>query len=98
MLPAVLAVLLVCLTGLQLAITQVQLESAAASAARSIARGESESAAEARAAKLVMGATLNVFRRDGMLCAVVTRAPSGPIESMLGITLSSTSCSLANST
>lgn len=95
-LPAVIGILLVCLTGLQLASTQIRLGTAAANAARSVARGESEALAAQGAARVVVGATLNVFRQDELVCVVVSRPPVGPIESIAGLTLSATSCTLAD--
>lgn len=88
-LPAVVLVFAACLTGMQAAGQQLRLQDAAAHAARSIARGELASAAAARAAREVLGASL-VQRPDGDLVCVTLSAPAA-----FGLTISAVSCALA---
>jgi hypothetical protein len=92
--PAVVFVLVVCMTGVQLALTQTRLVSAAATAARVVARGESATTAQTRISRELTGATVRFTRDDGMLCAHVSRTPTGPVETLLGATLVATSCAL----
>ena len=70
-LPAVVLVLAACLGGLQVAGHQMRLQDAAAVAARSIARGGSIGAAQARASRMVPGVTV-AHRADGdLVCAAL---------------------------
>lgn len=71
-LPAVVLVLALCLGGVQLGMRAMAAQDAAAVAARSLARGESESAATARSARVAPGAVLSVSRRDGLVCVTAT--------------------------
>ncbi len=87
-------VLVCCLGGLQLAGQQLRLQDAAATASRSLARGEGVGAASARAAQLVGGATLTRSDRAGMVC-VRLLAP-GPVGPFAAITVSASSCALAS--
>lgn len=87
-LPAVVLVLAACLGGLQVAGQQMRLQDAAAVAARSIARGGSIDAAQARASRMVPGVAVS-HRTDGDLeCAslALTVPP--------GLTLRASSCAL----
>jgi Flp pilus assembly protein TadG len=87
-LPAVVLVLAACLGGLQVAGHQLRLQDAAAVAARSIARGGSIGAAQARASRMVPGSSLD-RRTDGDLeCASLALAVPP------GLTLRATSCAL----
>jgi len=86
-------VLACCLGGLQLAGQQLRLQDAAATASRSLARGEGVGAASAHAAQLVGGATLVRSDRAGMVCALL-RAP-GPAGPFAALTVSASSCALA---
>jgi Flp pilus assembly protein TadG len=82
--PALALVLATCLTGLQVAGTQLRLQDAAALAARALARGD----APASAVGLVAGAALAQHADGDLVCATLT-APAA-----LGIRLSATGCSL----
>lgn len=84
-LPAVVVVLAGCLTGLQVAGSQLRLQDAAALAARSLARGDSPASALA----LVPGGTLTQHADGDLLCATLT-APAA-----FGITLRAGGCALA---
>lgn len=75
-LPAVIVVLAMCLGGVRLGVQSMLAQDAAAVAARSVARGEGESVAVARAAAVVAGVSVSFARSDGLVCATVA-APSG---------------------
>jgi len=83
-----------CLGGLQLAGQQLRLQDAAATVSRSLARGESASAASARAAQLVGGVALSRSDRGGMVCVRLT-AP-GPAGPLAAIAVHATACALAS--
>jgi hypothetical protein len=83
-----------CLGGLQLAGQQLRLQDAAATASRSLARGEGAAAASARAAQLVGGAIIVRSDRGGMVCVRLT-AP-GPAGPLAAVTVHATSCALAS--
>lgn len=90
--PAVLLVLGCCLGGMQLATVQARLQDAAATAARSAARGET-----VLASSLVSGANTTLARRGNLLCAIVTRDGTA-VSGILGaMTLTATSCTLVES-
>lgn len=88
-LPAVVVVLAACLGGLQVAGHQMRLQDAAAVAARTIARGGSVGAAQARASRMVPGASVARLTDGDLVCAslAVTVPP--------GLTLRASSCALA---
>ena len=91
--PAVMLVLACCLGGLQLAGQQLRLQDAAATASRSLARGEGVGAATARVAQLVSGATLIRNDRVGMVCVrLLAPGPAGPFAAL---TVGASSCALA---
>jgi Flp pilus assembly protein TadG len=94
--PAVIALLIMCATGVQVENEQLQLQSAAAIAARSSSRGDNPALTAKRLEQAAPGAQLSVTRRDGMVCAHVSRASSGAIQSLLDVTLAASSCALAN--
>lgn len=71
-LPAVALVLALCLGGVRLGMHAMGAQDAAAVAARSLARGEPESAAAARSARVAPGAALSISRRDGLVCVTAT--------------------------
>lgn len=88
--PAVMLVLALCLGGLQLSTRQLQVQDAAALAARSAARGASFDATA-----LVPGAATRIERRGNLVCAVVT-VPGTPLSGILGVVeVSASGCSLA---
>ena len=91
--PAVLLVLACCLGGVQLAGQQLRLQDAAATAARSLARGDGVGAASAQVAQLVAGASLSRSDRGGMVCVRVNSpGPAGPFAA---ITVTAEGCALA---
>ncbi|MEO6943694.1 MAG: TadE family type IV pilus minor pilin [Lacisediminihabitans sp.] len=92
--PAVMLVLACCLGALQLAGQQLRLQDAAATASRSLARGDGTGVASARVAQLVGGATLKVSERSGMVC-VRLRAP-GPSGPFVALSVTASSCALAS--
>ena len=85
-LPAVMVVLACCLSGLQVAGTQLRLQDAAAAAARSLARGEPASVA----ALLMPGATVSRHTDGDLVCATATVRAAG----LLPLVLRATSCAL----
>lgn len=95
MIPAVVLVLALCLSGMQLAGTQLRLQQVAAGAARSVARGEGLEAAGRMAHQLAPGATLSEEGRGSIVC-VRASAPASVMRGVLGIVpLSARSCALA---
>jgi hypothetical protein len=92
-LPAVAAVLAICLAAVLLAAQQVRLSDGAADAARALGRGESESAAAAIAAR-VSGAAVRVgSTNDGTFVCVTLSAPAAGL--LAAIELRASSCALA---
>lgn len=91
-LPAVILVLLCCITGLQLSSQHLRLQDASAIAARSIARGEGISSAALLATALVPGARLSSANRGSSVC--VTASAPGLIAAGIisAITLTASSC------
>ncbi|MDJ0376245.1 TadE family type IV pilus minor pilin [Cryobacterium sp. PH31-L1] len=91
-LPAIVLVLACCLGAVQVIGVQVRVTDAAASAARALARGDSEARAAALVQRAVGGASLAPEHRGEFVCAhVVTRAPG----IFAGLTLDAQSCALA---
>lgn len=86
--PAVLLVLAACLSGMQLATQQIQLQQVAATAARSIARGEPPD----RSSAIVRGAKLRVEHRGELVCVMVSALGSTVVGLMGGFTVSASSC------
>jgi hypothetical protein len=83
--PAVVLVLACCLSGIQVASQQLQLQDAAAGTARALARGDPATSG---------GARLSVGRHDGLVCATLeARARSLP-GTLFRMTLSARSCAL----
>jgi Flp pilus assembly protein TadG len=92
-LPAVVLVLVCCLSGVQLGAQQVRLQDAAASAARAVARGDTVGAAAALARAQVAGASLALSARDDLDCATASVNSAG-LPGLARIRLSATSCAL----
>ena len=93
LIPSVCLVLAVCLSGLQLATHQLQLNDAAALAARSAGRGGDSSAL---VGQLIPGASVHNERRGNLVCVRVA-AHSSPLASLLGFgTVRATGCALAD--
>lgn len=89
--PAVALVLLLCLSGMQVAAFQVRLQDAAALAARSLARDDSSVASTVAA--LVPGATTTTFASGDLRCASVS-APAAGVLAATGMRLDASSCAL----
>jgi hypothetical protein len=85
-LPAVILVFACCLSGLQVAGSQLRVQDAAAAAARSLARGEPASVA----ARLVPGAAVSRHDDGDLVCATVTARATG----LIPLELRATSCAL----
>lgn len=83
-LPAVIAVLALCLSGVQVAGQQLRLQDAAAAAARAVARGDGTGVAQ----RLSPGSTASQFTDGDLICVGLT-APAA-----WGITLTARSCAL----
>ena len=92
--PAVVVVLLCCLGGMQVVGQQVRLQDAAAIAARSVARGESEDTAAGRAQHLAPGAHLSTHTSGDLDCVTLEQRAAGP-AGMLRLTLEARSCALS---
>ena len=86
--PAVLLVLAACLSGMQLSIQQVRLQQVAATAARSVARGEPARAASA----MVTGSSLRVAHRGELVCVTASAHGSTVVGLIGGFTVSASSC------
>jgi Flp pilus assembly protein TadG len=80
--PAVLLVLACSLAGIQLAAQQLRLQDAAATTARSLARGDTPPP---------IAATIATREEGNLLCAVLTQAATG----ILPLELTAESCALA---
>ncbi len=89
--PAVLLVLGMMLGGIQLGALQVRLQDAAADAARSLGRGDSAPALEARLARQVPGARWSSSRSGALVCVHLVASAAGA-AALLGLTVSATSC------
>ncbi|MES1212813.1 MAG: TadE family type IV pilus minor pilin [Leifsonia sp.] len=93
-LPAVLLVLGMVLGGIQLGATQVRAQDAAADAARSLGRGEADSAVGAELARQLPGARWSSTRSGALVCAHLEASAAGA-AALLGLTVSATSCAQA---
>lgn len=90
-LPAVALVLALCLGAVRLGMQATGAQDAAAAAARTLARGESTSAAASRAAAVAPGAHITVSHRDGLVCVSVTLSGGVPA---LRLPVSASACAL----
>lgn len=86
--PAVLLVLAACLSGMQLSTQQIRLQQVAATAARSVARGEPPGAASA----IVRGANLRVEHRGELVCVTASALGSTVVGLISAFTVSASSC------
>lgn len=94
--PAVILLLALCLSAMQLSSRQLRLQDAAADAARVIARGDDPGSAAHRAVSLVPGATLDTHTRGDLVC-VRLRAPAAVAGGLFGaVSLAASSCALAS--
>ena len=95
-LPAVVLVLACCITGVRLAVLHLQLQDAAASAARIIGRGESLAAAQSLANQLVPTSTVTASLHGTLVCIEAHNAERGAMLPF--ITVSARSCALNEAT
>lgn len=86
--PAVLLVLAACLSGMQLSTQQARLQQVAATAARSVARGEPAGAASA----MVRGSSLQIEHRGELVCVTASAHGSTVAGLIGGFMVSATSC------
>lgn len=92
-LPAVALVLAVGLGALSLGSRQILVQEAAATAARSVARGDGTESARIRAGAIAPGVRIGFSSRSGLHCA--DASAEGSVLGLLGtVTLSASSCSL----
>lgn len=93
--PAVVLVLAACIGAVQVTGQQVRMTDAAASAARSLARGDDVTTATAVARQVVGGVSLGTERRGQFVCARLI-APSAFLPfAAAGLRLEVSSCALA---
>lgn len=93
-LPAVLLVLGMVLSGIQLGAIQVRVQDAAADAARSLGRGEAASVIEASLARQLPAARWSSTRSGALVCVHLEASAAGA-AAVLGLTVSATSCAQA---
>lgn len=92
-LPAVALVLAVGLGALSLGSRQLLVQEAAATAARTVARGEGTDSAQSRASAIAPGVQISFMSRSGLHCA--DASANGSVLGLLGIVrLAASSCSL----
>jgi hypothetical protein len=89
--PAVVLMLACCLAGVQIAGQQLRLQDAAAGVARSVARGGSASAAGQ-----VPGVGIAITDRGDLVCARLSARSRSPAGTLLGLTLTASSCALGD--
>ena len=92
--PAVLLVLAFCLGAVSVACQQVRLTDAAADSARSIARGDGESAARSRVSESVGSASVAQQSSGDYICVRVTQPAAVGPAGLLGMTVSGRGCAL----
>lgn len=91
-LPAVVLVLACCLSAVQVAGQQLQVQDAAAQAARALARG-----GDARiASRIVPGSTTEQYARGDLVCATVSVPATALVGTLASITLTAHSCALGD--
>jgi hypothetical protein len=88
--PAVVLVLAFCLAGMQLSAQQLRLQDAAATAARSVARGDSAGPASG----LVPGARLTIVQRGDLVCVTASTQGSPASGLLAALSVSASSCAL----
>ena len=86
--PAIVLLLACCLAGLQIAGQQLRLQDAAADVSRSIARGGGSAAAGR------VGASVAVTQSGDLVCARLSARSRSPAGTLLGLTLTASSCAL----
>ena len=93
MVPAVLVVVALCISGIAVATQHARAQDAAAAAARSLSRGEDTGKAQARAHHIIPIASLSSRAEGDLLCATVT-AESGSAGPLGWVTVTATHCAL----
>lgn len=93
-LPAIVALLALCLGGLQAGAVQLRMQDAVADAARALGRGETAEVAAERAARQLTGVELSSWRDGELVCARLDR--SAQIGNGIPIPLSASGCALAD--
>jgi hypothetical protein len=88
-LPAVMLVLACCLACLQVAGQQLRLQDAAAGAARSLARGDPATSSG------LAGVSIGSSHRGELVCANLSLRSTAALGTILGLTLTASSCALA---
>lgn len=88
--PAVLLLLALCLAGMQVTAQQVRLQDAAADVSRSVARGGGTAVAAS------VGASVAVSDRGDLVCATLSARSLWFAGSLLPLTLTASSCALAD--
>ncbi|WP_411700533.1 TadE family type IV pilus minor pilin [Conyzicola sp.] len=86
--PAIVLLLACCLAGLQIAGQQLRLQDAAADVSRSVARG----GGSGQAAQV--GASVSVTQSGDLVCARLSARSRSPAGTLLGLTLTASSCAL----
>ena len=89
-LPAVILVLVACLSGVQIAGQQLRMQDAAAVAARAAARGDSTNIA----GRLLPGAKVDVHVDGDVICVTVRMTSSQKVGALLGLELRASSCAV----
>jgi len=86
--PAVILLLACCLASLQIAGQQLRLQDAAADVSRSVARGGGSGQAGQ------VGASVSVSQQGDLVCARLSARSRSPAGTLLGLTLTASSCAL----
>jgi Flp pilus assembly protein TadG len=86
--PAVVLLLACCLAGVQIAGQQLRLQDAAADVSRSVARGGGTGHAA------LVGASVSVTQSGDLVCARLSARSRSPAGTLLGLTLTASSCAL----
>ncbi|GAB3605317.1 hypothetical protein GCM10027413_07260 [Conyzicola nivalis] len=86
--PAIVLLLACCLAGLQITGQQLRLQDAAADVSRSVARG----GGGAQAA--LVGASVSVTQSGDLVCVRLSARSRSPAGTLLGLTLTASSCAL----
>lgn len=89
--PAVILVLVCCLSGIQVAGQQIRLQDAAAAAARSLARDDS---AAATASRLMPGVSVSERSEGDLDCVTLRATPRIAASALALFTLTASSCAL----
>jgi Flp pilus assembly protein TadG len=94
--PAVILVLIFCLSGIALAGQQLRLQDAAADAARTVARGDGAASALGDARRSVPGVSLATSADGDLECTTLAVTADGLPGTLLRLHLSARGCALAD--